>query len=155
MTSAALAAAMLTAACTGSPASSPEAAATPAAQAAPSAEATPAPVASVQPSPVPSPVSALDPMFDAGQDVYLAPDGPQPRQLIAKVNTPITFHNLGDTDVSVDFINASFLSPLAVPAQGTARFTSERTVSIVYSASSAPGTTGAIQVEPTALPTPH
>lgn len=115
----------------------------------------PAPSPSLTPgpsTPLPSPVSTVDPFFASGQDVYLAPDGPQPRQLIAKVNEPITFHNLGDAEVVVEFVNASFLAPLTVPPGTTARFTSDRTVSIVYTTSSSPAVGGAIQVEPTVLP---
>lgn len=89
----------------------------------------------------------LDPDFDAGQRVEITADGAVPRQLVAVVDTPITWVNLTDQPVTVTFDNGTVDSG-PIPPQGTWEHTPDASVSIAYHTTAAPEQQATVQVEP-------
>lgn len=99
-------------------------------------------------APEPQPAARpLDPDFDAGQRVEITADGARPRQLVAVVDTAITWVNTTGQPVTVTFDNGTVDSG-PIPPQGTWEHTPDASVSIAYHTTAAPEQQAAVQVEP-------
>lgn len=99
----------------------------------------------------PEPARPLDPEFDAGQRVEITATGAVPRQLVAIVDTPITWENTTDAPQTVTFDNGTVDSG-PIPPGGSWSHTPDASVSIAYHTTAAPQQQAAVQVEPAEPP---
>lgn len=95
----------------------------------------------------PEPARPLDPEFDAGQRVEITATGAVPRQLVAIVDTPITWENTTDGPQTVTFDNGT-VSSGPIPPGGSWSHTPDASVSIAYHTTAAPDQQAVVQVEP-------
>jgi hypothetical protein len=108
--------------------------------------------ASATPRPRPLPPIArsssdVDPVFHVGQQIFITDDGFRPKQLIAIVGEEISWINETKEPKSVRFVNGTFESG-PIRSQGSADYTPDGAVSIVYELVDDSEVRASIQVEP-------
>ena len=95
----------------------------------------------------PAPARSIDPNFDWGQRISITAHGFVPKELVAKVDRPITWVNRTSHSQRIVFSNAAGHSGPIAPGK-TYSYTSKATVSIAYRSAGGRPMTGGIQVEP-------